>query len=123
MNTAALQKRAYKEGFLRGLAEQGVTPPEFFSQTKQAFLDTAVDLGTSAVGAGADSVVTLAKILAGAGIGIPVAAGALSGAAAAKMNSKNVEDIQMLRDAETTGRLRRLTREAIARMQRNHDMN
>ena len=123
MTKSGMQKLAFKTGFLRGLAECGVLPSEFFAHVKRAFdptgfMDEALDIGKSAVSGGSSMAGAGLKALGTAALAAPLAVGGASGAAEALLNAPEAEDIENLRKTELLGLYRRLTDEIKARKQK-----
>lgn len=111
---------AFKVGFLRKVAELGMTPTDFFGMVKKSFDPLSDMLGAGAAGAGAlwGLGSEAAKYgLYGAALA-PVAAGVVTGGLEAKLTSPSVEDIEALRRAELTAKYDRMTKEIRARMAR-----
>jgi hypothetical protein len=115
------RRQAFKVGFLRRLAEEGLTPTEFHTHVKNAFdpvgstlagLGGAAEAGHHAVSTGLD----VGKLLAQLGIVAPLGLGALSGIAQAKLTSPSVEDIEALRREELAAKYEQLTRRIRQRM-------
>jgi hypothetical protein len=117
---------AFKVGFLRKLAELGVTPHEFYTTVKSAAGDDmlssmfmgATDIGKSLIGTGLDWAGDAAKILGGVALAAPVIAGGATGVLSGALNSPSVEDINVLRKTELLGTYKRLTQEINARRAR-----
>jgi hypothetical protein len=118
------RKRAFKIGFLRGLADVGVTPNEFFGLVKRAF--TPVDLitgplagisevGKSALTTGGEMLGGTAKAVGAAALLAPLAAGGITGATSAALDAPTTGDIEVMRKAELIGLYKRLTEEIQAR--------
>jgi len=110
---------AFKVGFLRKLAEEGITPDEFHEHVKQAFdpmaaavagAGGAADVGTKLVGAGADVGGALLKNLAYAGVLAPMALGGTAGAIEARLTSPSVEDVEAMRRAELAAKYEQMAR-------------
>lgn len=113
-----MNKIAFKVGFLKGLAQAGVTPAEFAAaMSKNA--SGALAGAAGALLSGAASVpVPAAKALMLGGLALPVAAGAGTGAAEAILSSPVPEDMNTLRAEEmrdTYLRMARIIRERSAR--------
>lgn len=117
---------AFKVGFLRKLAELGVTPDEFMVRVKRANLDDlpnaalggAVDVGKSAIGAGLDAAGTGLKTLGYASVLAPLLLGGASGALTGHMDAPTSKDVEALRQEELLSLYERLTREVAERRAR-----
>jgi hypothetical protein len=117
---------AFKVGFLRKLAELGVTPNELYARVKSAAGDDALssmfmgatDVGKSLIGTGLDWAGDAAKILAGVAVAAPVVAGGVTGALSGALNSPSIEDINTLRKTELLEMYKRMTQEISARRAR-----
>jgi hypothetical protein len=117
---------AFKVGFLRKLAELGVTPNEFYDLVKVAVGDDALssmfmgatDVGKSLIGTGLDWAGEAAKTLGTVALAAPVAIGAATGALSGALNSPSVEDINVLRKTEALELYKRMTQEINARRAR-----
>jgi len=111
---------AFKVGFLRKLAELGLTPDEFMQGVKQADLESlpdiltggAVDVGKSAIGAGLDAARLGTKALGYSALLAPLAIGGITGAASGYLDAPTSHDIEIMRKAEMLSLYERLTREA-----------
>jgi hypothetical protein len=109
---------AFKVGFLRKLAELGVTPDEFYASVKQAadgpgdfpssLFMGATDVGKTLIGTGMDWAGTAAKTLGTVALAAPIVAGGATGIASGALNSPSVEDITLLRKAEMLELYKRL---------------
>lgn len=108
---------AFKVGFLKKVAELGLTPDEF---VKLALDPTDLLLsGGSGLMHGATGALALGgKTLGAAALGAPIVAGGIAGAADAALNAPTGEDIDSLRNAEMVGLLNRLTAEIRTRRAR-----
>lgn len=111
---------AFKVGFLRKLAELGVTPDEFMGRVKQADLESlpdilaggSVDVGKSAIGAGLDAARLGAKALGYSALLAPAIVGGVTGAASGYLDAPTSGDVDIMRKAELLALYERLTREA-----------
>lgn len=119
-----LRKNAFKVGFLRGLADAGVTPGEFYGSIKRAFIPTdllsgslgaAGEVGKSALTSGTELLGGTAKALGAAAVLAPLAVGGITGATSAALNAPTNEDVEAMRKAELIGLYKRLTEEIQAR--------
>ncbi len=114
---------AFKVGFLRGLADQGITPSEFCTaMAKEAKLTDMGNpaevlgglasgmgapisvLGGMAMGVGKDVAGTAGKALLAA----PIVAGGLAGVAAERLSSPDPKMVENLQKAELIGLYKRL---------------
>jgi len=115
---------AFKVGFLRGLADHGLTPSEFFNMFKEAAkggtdLSDPASVLSSAVGGlsaplmsaagkagdvGKDVASTAAKVLLAA----PVVAGGAAGIISERLGSPDPKSIENLQKAELIGLYKRL---------------
>ena len=116
MDNAKERAAAFKVGFLKKLAECGITPGQF---AKQAFasdflssmLSGMAGTGGSAIGTGVNLAGGLASGLATAGLLAPVGIGAGLGVGSALLNQPNVQDIDVLRKMELLANYDRLAKE------------
>lgn len=107
---------AFKLGFLRKLAECGVTPAQFFERAKSAavldpMLESIGRLGEQAIGGAAGAGITGAKYLAGLGLVAPIALGGGAGVAHTLLDAPNDQDIETLQQAELESTYRRMAEE------------
>ena len=116
MDATRERAAAFKVGFLKKLAERGLTPDSF---AKQAFagdflssvLSGMTGAGSGILGAGANLAGGLASGLATAGLVAPVGIGAGLGVGSALLNQPTVQDIDVLRKMELLANYDRLTKE------------
>ena len=116
MDATRERAAAFKVGFLKKLAESGLTPSNF---AKQAFasdflssmLSGMTSTGSSLLGAGAGAAGSLASGLATAGLVAPVGIGAGLGVGSAMLNQPTIQDIDVLRKMELLANYDRLTKE------------
>ena len=103
---------AFKVGFLKKLAECGITPDRFAKQAFASdFLGSVLSGMGTAAGGGANLVSGLASGLATAGLVAPVGIGAGLGVGSALLNQPTVQDIDVLRKMEMLANYDRLTKE------------
>lgn len=128
---ASERSDAFKVGFLRGLAAQGITPGEFVEalhkyaasdfgdpmELLSKFVGGTASAGQSALGTGIDTAVGGAKALAQGAIAAPVALGGLAGIISEKLESPDPSAIEDLQKAELIGLYRRLAGELRTRQQ------
>jgi len=123
MNDSQERVDAFKVGFLRGLADQGLLPSEFFAMAKQAasasdLTDPAAVLGSIAGGVSAPVSMVAGKAMdIGAGVAgtagkallaAPLVLGGLAGVATERLASPDPKSIENLQKAELIGLYRRL---------------
>lgn len=117
---------AFKLGFLRKLAEDGITPDEFYGLVKQAFdplsaavsgFSGATDMGTKMLGTGIDVGGSLLKNLAYLGLVAPIAIGGTAGAVEARLTSPSGMDVDSLRNAELAAKYEQATKIIQQRME------
>jgi len=114
------RRDAFKVGFLRKVAELGMTPTDFFGMVKEAMIPLSDMMSAGTAGAGAlwGLGSEAAKYgLYGAALA-PLAAGVVTGGLEAKLTSPSVEDIEALRRAELAAKYDRMTKEIRSRMAR-----
>lgn len=112
--------QAFKVGFLRKVAELGMTPSEFMGMVKAAMepMTALMGLGAGGLGTAWGLGQEAAKYgLYGAALA-PVGLGMVSGGLEAKLTSPSVEDIESLRRAELAAKYDRMAKEIRARMAR-----
>lgn len=107
---------AFKIGFLRKLAECGVTPAQFFERVKSAdildpMLSSAGRLGEQAISGAAGAGITGAKYLAGLGLVAPIALGGGAGVAHTLLDAPTDQDTEILQQAELESTYRRMAEE------------
>lgn len=117
---------AFKLGFLKKLAEDGITPSEFYIMIKQAFdpteivttgMGNATEVGTKLLDTGVEVGGDLLKNLMYAGVLAPAALGGMAGAVEARLTSPSAEDIESLRNAELAAKYEQASRIIKRRMQ------
>jgi len=111
---------AFKVGFLRKVAELGMTPSEFMGMVKTAMepMTALMGLGSGGLGAAWGLGQEAAKYgLYGAALA-PIGVGMATGGLEAKLTSPSVEDIEALRRAELAAKYDRMTKEIRSRMAR-----
>lgn len=123
---------AYKLGFLRKLAELGMTPSQWQARVKQAFVDPSSlafdairgmsDIGGKAVGSGAEALKGVGGLAGQAAVYGPLALGAATGVARAALDAPSPVDIENLRKEEMITLYRRLANEINARRARKASM-
>lgn len=123
MNQTSDREYAFKRGFLEKLASLGMTPEVFFERIKKAdvldqFLAGGIDVGKSALSAGAEMGGTGLKYGLGAALAAPLVVGGAGGMAHALMDSPKEKDIDLIRKAEVEGLYARLTKEINERRRR-----
>lgn len=120
---------AFKLGFLKKLAEDGITPDEFHGLIKQAFdplaamvsgVGGATDIGTKLMSTGADVGGSVLKNLAYAGLIAPVVLGGTAGAIEARLTSPSVEDLEAMRRAELAAKYEQMSHVIRQRLQAKH---
>lgn len=117
---------AFRVGFLKKLAEAGVTPTQFLERVKKADLTDllssivsgATGVGQSALSGGVGVLGDIASKGALAAGLAPVALGGVTGATSALLDAPSTEDVAALRQAELAATYRRLAQQIRARMQR-----
>lgn len=111
---------AFKVGFLRKLAENGMTPADFHELVKQSMLGAFLSGMGDAVGGTAQAGMGLGGNLANMALRgavlAPAVGGLVTGGLEAKLTSPSVEDMEAVRKAELTARLKAATQEIRARM-------
>ena len=104
---------AYKVGFLRKLAEEGILPSEFAEHAKRASLSglAMINAAAGVLGSGASLAGEVGSLGLKGALLAPIAAGAATGAADGLTDAPSKEDIEFLRKKETLELYKRLARE------------